>query len=145
MKEKGFSLIELLIVIAILGILAAIAFPVYTGYIRSSARSEAKANLETLRLLEEQYFAERGQYAPAGAALGTKMYYKVGDTGINTNLPGFTPGDASSLNFDYEIEITAVSGGRTTAFIARATGKAGTKVEGDTLTINNTNTKTGPW
>ncbi|MFZ6016412.1 MAG: type IV pilin protein [Nitrospirota bacterium] len=141
MVKKGFSLIELLIVLVILGVLSAIAFPVYTGYIRSTARSEAKANLETLRLLEEQYFAERGcYYKPSGTCTNTTI---SGVTAIQGFLPGFQPGNEASLNFTYSIAITGTPAA--SGFTATATGKTGTKVEGDTLTIDNTNTKTGPW
>jgi type IV pilus assembly protein PilE len=143
MDKKGVTLIELIIVVAIIGILAMIAIPGYIGQQKNAARTEAYSNLQNLRLLEEQFFAENGQYAPAGAATGTKIYYKTGDTSISnsSNLPGFKPGDAASLGFEYEIEITAVSGGRTTAFTARATGKLGTRVAGDTFWIDNNNNR----
>jgi prepilin-type N-terminal cleavage/methylation domain-containing protein len=141
MNRKGFTLIELLIVVAIIGILAAIAVPAYIGQQKRAARTEAYSNLQNLRLLEEQFFAENGEYAPAGAGTGTKIYYKSGNTTISnsTNLPGFKPSDASNLNFEYEVEITAASGGRTTAFTARAIGRTGTRVAGDTFWINNNN------
>lgn len=143
MNKKGVTLIELLIVIAIIGILAVIAVPAYIGQQKNAARTEGYSNLENLRLLEEQFFAENGQYAPAGAAVGTKIYYKAGDTSISnsSNLPGFKPGEAASLNFEYEIEITGVSGGRTTAFTARARGRSGTRVASDTFWIDNNNSK----
>jgi len=62
MSKNGFTLIELLIVIAIIGILAAIAIPGYVGQQRNATRTEAYTNLQNLRLLEEQYFAENGVY-----------------------------------------------------------------------------------
>ncbi len=143
MDKKGVTLIELLIVITIIGILAVIAVPAYIGQQRNAARTEAYSNLDNLRLLEEQFFAENGEYAPAGAAAGTKIYYKVGDTGISnsTNLPGFKPGDVASLQFEYEVEITAASGGRTTAFTARARGKSNTRVKNDVFWINQDNNR----
>ncbi len=60
MDKKGFTLIELLIVIAIIGVLAAVAIPAYIGQQKRAERSEASSNLESLRLLEEQFFAENG-------------------------------------------------------------------------------------
>ncbi len=141
MNKKGVTLIELLVVIAIIGILAVIAVPIYIGQQKKAAMTEAFSNLENLRLLEEQYFAENGQYAPAGAAVATKIYYKAGDTTISnsSNLPGFKPGDAASLQFEYEIEITAASVGRTTAFTARAVGKSNTRVNGERISVDNNN------
>ena len=66
MNKRGFTLIELLIVIAIIGILATIAIPMYVGQTKKAARTEAFTNLQNLRLLEEQFFAENAGYV-AGA------------------------------------------------------------------------------
>ena len=62
MDKKGVTLIELLIVVAIMGILAMIAVPAYIGQQKSAARTEAYSNLQNLRLLEEQFFAENARY-----------------------------------------------------------------------------------
>ena len=62
MDKKGVTLIELIIVVAIIGILAMIAVPAYIGQQKNAARTEAYGNLQNLRLLEEQFFAENGRY-----------------------------------------------------------------------------------
>jgi len=61
--NRGLTLIELLIVIVIVGILAAIAVPVYTNYMQRARRADAKTALEQLRAAEEMYRAERGSYS----------------------------------------------------------------------------------
>ena len=69
MNKRGFTLIELLIVIAIIGILATTSITAYIGVTKKAARSEAYSNLGSIRLLEEQFFAENACYQPlAGVA-----------------------------------------------------------------------------
>jgi type IV pilus assembly protein PilE len=61
-SQRGITLIELLIVIAIVGILAAIAIPTYTGYMLRARRADAKTALEQIRAGQEMRRAERGTY-----------------------------------------------------------------------------------
>lgn len=139
MDKKGFTLIELLIVITIIGVLAAIAIPAYIGQQKRAERSEASSNLESLRLLEEQFFAENGRYAPNpdGGPVEYKGTHGTADSGLEDVLTGFRPGDAGKLSFTY----TIVSSGGGTAFTATATGKAGKRVTGDVFTINQDNVR----
>jgi type IV pilus assembly protein PilE len=62
-SKKGFSLIELLAVIIIIGILAAVAIPIYTNYMQRARRSDAKTCLEQLRAGQEMRKAETGSYS----------------------------------------------------------------------------------
>ena len=61
-KREGFTLIELMIVVAIIGILAAIAIPNFIKFQLRSKAGEAKVNLAAIRTAEESYFAEAGTY-----------------------------------------------------------------------------------
>ena len=61
-KQEGFTLIELMIVVAIIGILAAIAIPNFLQYQLKSRQSEAKTNLKAIKTSEVSFQAERGCY-----------------------------------------------------------------------------------
>ena len=94
MDKKGVTLIEMLIVVAIIGILAAVAIPAYVGQQTRAARTEAYTNLQTLRLLEEQYYAENGCYYRTGATpvCTNATISGVANIQAATFLPGFKPG-----------------------------------------------------
>jgi type IV pilus assembly protein PilE len=64
-KMFGFTLIELMIVVAIVGILAAVAYPSYQRYIEDSRRSDARANLVQLAQFMERYYTANGRYVDA--------------------------------------------------------------------------------
>lgn len=61
--KNGFTLIELMVVIAIIAILAAIAIPQYSQYVINSKTTHAKSNLQTLNTEEQQYYQDCRTYA----------------------------------------------------------------------------------
>lgn len=69
-KSKGFTLIELMITVAIIGILAAIAYPSYQNSIIKGNRANAKAYLMEVAQRQQQYLLDNRAYAATPAALG---------------------------------------------------------------------------
>ena len=69
-KAKGFTLIELVVAMVIAAILAAIAIPAYSNYVRKSRRTEAKTALLDLASLEERYFSTSNTYSGTATDVG---------------------------------------------------------------------------
>ncbi|KAF3977511.1 MAG: prepilin-type N-terminal cleavage/methylation domain-containing protein [Methylococcales symbiont of Iophon sp. n. MRB-2018] len=69
-RHYGFTLIELMIVIAIIAIVASIAYPSYTEYVTRAKRGDAKFSLLALQLAEEKYRASNPMYGSTLVQLG---------------------------------------------------------------------------
>ena len=92
--QKGFTLIELMIVVAIIGILAAIAIPNFLTYQLKSRQAEAKTNLQAIKTSEVAFQAERGCYVGAAVfgvvapVAGTKTISAAWGAGPVATAPG---------------------------------------------------------
>lgn len=69
-SQSGFSLVELMVVVAIIGILAAVAVPSVNKYMAKARQSEAKTNLSSLFTSEKAFYAEYNTYDSRFAAVG---------------------------------------------------------------------------
>ncbi len=92
-KVRGFTLIELMIVVVVVAILAAIAIPAYTEYIQRGKLVEATSNLSDMRVKMEQYFQDNRTYVGAcvagtAAPLPTGRYFTYACSNLSTT--GFT-------------------------------------------------------
>lgn len=88
---KGFTLIELMLTVAIIGILAAIAYPSYIEYITKSGRSEGVAAVLKVANLQEQYYLDNRAYATDMTKFGLANpfvtehgYYSVDSAGTSS-------------------------------------------------------------
>lgn len=81
-SQSGFSLVELMVVVAIIGVLASIAVPAINKYLAKARQSEAKTNLSSLYTSEKSFYAEYTAYDTRFDAVGYspegKLRYNVG-------------------------------------------------------------------
>jgi type IV pilus assembly protein PilE len=106
-NSKGFTLVELMIVIAIIGILAGIAIPGYTSYVARGRLVEAGISLSAFRTSMEQYYQDQRTYAASGAAT---------TCGVSTTT-------LQPVNFSYGCIVSGV--GLNQGFVATASSVAG--------------------
>lgn len=111
--SRGFTLIELVISVAIIGVLAAIAIPAFSLYQMRSKRSEAYTNLEGIRKVQISYFAEFGSYvdsvpSPRISMNGDKQNwlgegdhrFYFGPAGTGFEALGWVPEGATYFDYD---------------------------------------------
>jgi len=87
--KKGFTLVELLVVMAIVGILTAVAVPLYSNYVQEGKVTEATSQLATLRVNMEQYYQDNRTYVGGVCtpSAGTVKYFSYTCvTGANSYL-----------------------------------------------------------
>lgn len=123
-RATGFTLIEMMIVVAIIAILASVAVPAYTDYIRRGAMQEAFSTLADQRIRLEQFYQDNRRYGPAAAT----TCRGAGDNVLDT---------ASGKYF--EISCTTSNSGQN--YTLTATGRTDTKAEGYTYTMTETGAK----
>ena len=117
-NTNGFTLIELMITVAIVAIIGAIAIPAYTGYIATARMAEAKSNISALNLAEEEFFLENNNYF-------SDMTNNNGNLrAASGNLWEASKGEGSNVNFTYTISVVG------TNYTITATGNTGTSVAG---------------
>ncbi len=123
-KQHGFTLIELVITVAVVGILAAIALPSYQQYVIRSKRSAAQAQMMDIANREQQYLLANRSYADKTAL----------------EASGYSLPPEVSSGYDYSITLaTGAVPGFTVTFAPK-----GNQASDVTLTLNNEGLKTPP-
>ncbi len=114
-KDSGFTLIELMIVVAIIGILAALAIPNYRTFTNKAKTSEAKTLLGAIATMQEAFQAERGTYASDIVTLG---FASTGHTyflepEFEKSDYSFTATTSGNLDTDPDVDIWTINETRT--------------------------------
>ena len=117
MRTRGFTLIELMIVVAIIGILASIALPNYRIFQCKAKQTEAKSGLALLSRAEEVHRSEFDTYA-----FGTEAELKI--IGVLFN---------GRRNYEYTVAALGAGG-----FLATGVGVPGSEITGDIQTVDHT-------
>ena len=131
-QKNGFSLIELMVTVAIVGILAAIAYPSYQDFVRKANRADAKSTMLDMAQIQERYYTNNTTYL---AVSGAPAAPPSGWTNYSGN---------SAAAWKFSIAVAAgATGSLATSFIITATvGNGNTDPVCGTMTLDNIGGKT---
>ena len=130
-KQVGFTLIELMIVVTIVGILMAVALPAYQNHTRKARRSEAQQLMLDIVGKQEMYIIDRRAYTDV-----------FSNTGLNLTSSEWDCTEATNKRCDnnfYQIDVT-LTAGPPIGYIITATAQGGQTVDGD-LSLTNLGVK----
>ncbi len=99
MRKNGFTLIELMIVVAIIGILASLAIPDFMKMIGKAKQSEAQTNLNAIYTMQISYFADNGTYAGKTTSKGDAF-----------QMIGWYPKSPKALQYAYVLDEAVMTG-----------------------------------
>jgi len=146
--RKGFTLIELMIVVAIIAFLSVVAVPNFFKFLAKAKRSEAYMNLGSIYTAEKTYWAEHGKYSsilngPGGVGWKPEGYAGGGANERFNYTYGFAGGQEGSSYFTGKLETSHTHMPTTKAeksgFVAAAVGDIDGDGEPDILTIDDRN------
>ena len=127
-RSQGFTLIELMVAVAVIGILVGLAWPSYRNYVMRANRSAAQQFMLDITNREEQYMLDARSYATGSSAL----------TSLNLTVP-------TAVSPNYTLSVAAVTG-PPVGYLITATAIGNQLTDGDlTLSSAGTRTPTSKW
>jgi len=142
-KQQGFTLMEMMIVVAIVGILTSIAIPMYRDHVLKAHRTDAESFMMQVANKEEQIMLDMRSYAPVSGSnanfANAPASPATATSGVNLPVP-------VHVDLDYDLTVsTNAAGTSPPSYLITATPKAAQQ-QGDTrcnvLTLNQAGTKT---
>jgi len=128
-KSYGFTLVELMIVVAIIAILTAVALPSYQSFVMRGKRADATNMLTDIANQQIQYFMDN------------RAYGKLDDDGLGLSKGDCSAGEATSVEGHYCISITPADPGSSYTLIATPQGGQAGDTECATITLDSSETK----
>ena len=119
---NGFTLVEILIVVVIVGILAAIAIPTYYSYVKKGYATEAKTQLKSIVQAADMYYSERGEAAPDVETMEAEGFIEIKQSVKN------------KWDFELNLDPTGGGGSCTATSTEEMSGGAGEMVTYDVAT-----------
>jgi len=134
-NQKGFTLMELMVVIVIVAILAAVAVPLYINYVKDASRTEAKGAIGAVITAEQTYFQKNNTYVDDTFIQDPGSVANAGKQQLNCDL-------TEALG-NWDINVTGASAD---GFTAKAVGKGKTTTGlSVTYTYSRANPAANPW
>lgn len=142
-RARGFTLIELMITVAIVALLASLAYPAYTGSVLKGKRAEGRAALLSLMQQQERHLTQTGSYMTFGAGASGANGTIAAGTSVVTGqaIPFRTKSGDNSPSYNLQADVCSSSLGRNECVLLSAV-PIGSDPEAGTLRLSSTGAKT---